>query len=119
MKNLSLTVAFGIVSYIISYFFVPADLGIFNLLAAVSVMGGYQSGRLSLGKVKRTRTKILLLIAVVIVCFASAMTYAVRIQMGSANTSDIVLLGLLIVIFFFFLGFLFPIAGVVIKSEKK
>jgi hypothetical protein len=119
MTNLSLTVVFGLVSYIVSYFFVPSELRIFNLLAAIGVMGGYQTGRLTSGKAKRAVTKIVLLVAAVFICVASALTYAVRIQMGSANTSDIVLLGLLIAVFFFSLGFLFPIAGIIIDLPKR
>jgi hypothetical protein len=118
MRNLSFTVVFGVVSYVLSYFFVPTDLRIFNLVAAVAVMGGYQIGRLCSGKIKRFRIKIIALIGIVVVCFASAMTYAFRIQMGSANTSDIVFLGLLVLVFFFSFGCLLALTSVIIDLKK-
>jgi len=115
--NLTLTIALGLGSSLISYFVVPPDLQLFDLVAAVGIMGGYQIGRLLRGKVTRSLSKILIIIPCLLVFLATAIAYAIRIQMGSANTSDIVLLGVILFVCFSSLGLWLPLAGLAFAKE--
>src|SRR6185437_5680171 len=98
--NLTLTIALGLGSSLISYFVVPPDLQLFDLVAAGGIRGGYQIGRLLRGKVTRSLSKILIII-----------------QMDSANTSDILLLGVILFVYFSSLGLWLPLAGLAFAKE--
>lgn len=103
--NLMLTGVFGLVGFVLSYgFFVP-ELSAFRLLAPVGVMVGYQAGQL-VGRLVRPRPKRFLILSVgVLFCFYFAFAY---VQLGRASPSDIVNLGVLFSLSFFWLGFFLP-----------
>ena len=111
--NLMLTIVFGVVGLVLSYgFFIPPELPMFRLIAAVGVMVGYQAGQL-VGRLVRPRPKRFLTLSVsALFCFYFAFAYVQTPQMGSANTSDIVNLGVLLGLSFFWLGFLLPFTRV-------
>ena len=103
--NLMLTGVFGLFGLVLSYgFFVP-ELSAFRLLAPVGVMVGYQAGQL-VGRLVRPRPKRFLILSVgVLFCFYFAFAY---VQLGRADPSDIVNLGVLFSLSFFWLGFFLP-----------
>ena len=112
MRRILLTFVFGVVGLVLSYgFFIPPELSMFRLIAAVGMMVGYQLGQLVGGLVRRTPKRMLILIVGAVLCFFFALAY------GSANTSDIVNLGALLGLFFLSLGFLLPFTRVLVPNE--
>jgi drug/metabolite transporter (DMT)-like permease len=118
IMNLMLTIVFGVVGLALSYgFFIPPELSMFRLIAAIGMMIGYRVGQL-VGRLVRPSPKRFLILSVgVVLCFYSAFAYAGMIQMGSANTSDIVNLGALLGLCFLSLGFLLPFTRVLVPNE--
>jgi hypothetical protein len=116
--KLLLTILFGVVGLVLSYgFFIPPELSIFLLTAAIGMMVGYGVGQL-VGRLVRQGPKRFLILSVgAVFCFYLALAYDQMIQIGSANTSDIVNLGALLSFFFFSLGFLLPFTRVPNKIE--
>jgi drug/metabolite transporter (DMT)-like permease len=76
------------------------------------MMVGYRVGQLVGGLVRQRPKRFLILSVGAVLCFFFAFAYASMIQMGSANTSDIVNLGALLGLFFLSLGFLLPFTRV-------
>jgi hypothetical protein len=99
--NLLLTIVFGVVGFVLSYgFFIPPELSILRLIAAIGMMVGYRMGQL-LGRFVRPAPKRFLILSVgAVLCFYFAFGYASMIQMGPDNTSDIVNSGALLGLFF-------------------
>jgi drug/metabolite transporter (DMT)-like permease len=116
--NLMLTILFGVVGLVLSYgFFIPPELSMFRLIAAIGMMVGYRVGQL-FGRLVRPSPKRFLILSVgAVLCFCFAFAYASMIQMGSANTSDIVNLGALLGLCFLSLGFLLPFTRVLVPNE--
>jgi hypothetical protein len=113
MKGLTIAAVFGLVGYLLSYgILIPLGLEFFKILAAVGMMAGSAVGRHTADSVARPRFRAPLIIVAMLVCVGSAITYVLMEPMGSANTSDIVDLALLITVFFFCFAFLVPISGV-------
>jgi drug/metabolite transporter (DMT)-like permease len=116
--NLLLTIVFGVVGLVLSYgFFIPPELSMFRLIAAIGMMVGYRVGQLVGRFVRRPPKRFLILIVGAVLCFYFAFGYAGMIQMGSGNTSDIVNLGVVFGLFFLLLGFLFPFARDLVPNE--
>jgi hypothetical protein len=117
--NLLLTIVFGVVGLVLSYgFFIPPELSMFRLIAAIGMMVGYRLGQLVGGLVRRAPKRILILIVGAVLCFFFALAYPGMIQRGSANTtSDIVNLGALLGLFFLSLGFLLPFTRVLVPNQ--
>ena len=116
--SLLLTIVFGVVGLVLSYgFFIPPELSMFRLMAAIGMMVGYRVGRLVRGLVRPSGKRVLILIVGAVLCFYFALGYASMIQMGSANTSNIVNLGALLGLCFLALGFLFPFTRVIVPNE--
>ena len=116
--NLLLTIVFGVVGLVLSYgFFIPPEVSMFRLIAAIGMMVGYRLGQLVGGLVRRAPKRILILIVGAVLCFYFAFAYASMIQMGSANTSDIVNLGAVLGLFFLSLGFLLPFTRILVPNE--
>ncbi|ABE61295.1 conserved hypothetical protein [Nitrobacter hamburgensis X14] len=111
--NLMLTIVFGVAGLVLSFgFFVPSELSMFRLIAAVGVMVGYQAGQL-VGRFVRPRPKRFLTLSVsALFCIYFAFAYAQTLQTGLANTSDKVNLVVLLGLSFFWLGFLLPFTRV-------
>ena len=118
--NLLLTSVFGVIGLVLSYgFFIPPELSMLRLIAAIGMMVGYRVGQL-VGRLVRSSPKRFLSLSVAaVLCFYFASTYASMIQMGLANTSDIVNLGALLGLFFLSLGFLLPFTRVLVPNEIK
>jgi drug/metabolite transporter (DMT)-like permease len=116
--NLLLTIVLGVVGLVLSYgFLIPPELSMFRLIAAIAVMVGYPVGQL-VGRLVRPSPKRFLILSVgAVLCFCFAFTYASMIQMGSANTSDIVNLAALLGLCFFSLGFLLPFTRALVPNE--
>jgi drug/metabolite transporter (DMT)-like permease len=92
--NLLLTIVFGVVGLVLSYgFFIPPELSMFRLIAAIGMMVGYRVGQLVRGLLRRPPKRFLILIVGAVLCFYFAFGYAGMIQTESGNTSDIVNLG--------------------------
>jgi uncharacterized protein involved in response to NO len=116
--NLLLTIVLGVVGLVLSYgFFIPPKLSMFRLIAAIGMMVGYRVGQLIGRLARRSPKRFLILIVGAVLCFFFALAYAGMIQMGSANTSDIVNLGALLGLFFLSLGFLLPFTRVLVPNE--
>lgn len=114
MKGLTIAAVFGLVGYLLSYgILVPSELQFFKILAAVGMMGGSAVGRLTADSVGRPFFRASLIIIAMLICIGAAILYVLMIQMGSANTSDIVELALLITTFFLSFAFLAPLSGVI------
>ncbi len=95
--NLLRTIVFGVVGLVLSYgFFIPPELSMLRLIAAIGVMVGYQLGQLVGRLVRPSPKRFLILIVSAVLCFFFGFAYASMIQIGSANTSDIVNLGALL-----------------------
>lgn len=75
--NLLLTIAFGVVGLVLSYgFFIPPELPMFRLIAAIGVMVGYRMGQL-VGRLVRPSPKRFLILSVgAVLCFYFAFAYA-------------------------------------------
>jgi hypothetical protein len=116
--NLMLTIVFGVVGLVLSYgFFIPQELSLFRLIPAIGVMAGYQAGQL-VGRFVRPRPKRFLTLCVsALFCFYFAFAYFQTLPMGTAKTSDVVNLGALLGLSFFWLGFLLPFTR--IPKEMK
>jgi hypothetical protein len=116
--NLLLTIVCGVFGVVLSYgFSIPPELSMFRLIAAIGVMVGYQVGQL-VGRLVRPPPKRFLCLSVgAVLCFYFAFAYASMIQLGSANTSDIVNLGALLGLCFLSLGFLLPFTRVLVPNE--
>jgi drug/metabolite transporter (DMT)-like permease len=116
--NLFLTIVFGVVGLVLSYgFFIPPELSIFRLIAAIGIMVGYRVGQLVGRLVRRSPKRFLISIVCAVLCFFFALAYAGMVKMGSADTSDIVNLGALLGLFFLSLGFLLPFTRVFVPNE--
>ena len=116
--NLLLTIVFGVVGLVLSYgFFIPPELSIFRLIAAIGMMIGYRVGLLVSRLVRQRPKRFLVLSVGAVLCFDFAFGYARIIQTGSANTSDAVNLGALLGLFFLSLGFLFAFTRVLVPNE--
>ena len=116
--NLLRTIVFGFFGLVLSYgFFIPPELSILRLIAAIGVMVGYRVGLVVVRLIRPSPKRFLILIVSAALCFCFAFAYASAIQMGSANTSDIVNLGALLGLFFLSLGFLLPFARVLVPNE--
>ena len=116
--NLLRTIVFGVFGLVLSYgFFIPPELSMFRLIAAIGVMVGYRVGQLVGRLVRPSPKRFLILIVSAVLCFYFAFAYASVIQMGSANTSDIVNLGALLGLCFLSLGFLLPFTRVLVPNE--
>ena len=89
----------------------------FRLIAMIGVMVGYRVGQFVSRLVRPSPKRFLILIVSAVLCFYFAFAYASVIQMGSANTSEIVNLGALLGLCFLSLGFLFPFTRVLIPNE--
>ena len=115
--NLLRTIVFGVFGLVLSYgFFIPPELSMFRLIAAIGMMVGYRVGRL-VGRLVRPPPKRFLILSVgAVLCFYFAFAYASMIQMA-ANTSDIVNLGALLGLCFLSLGFLLPFTRVLVPNE--
>jgi hypothetical protein len=108
-RILMLTIVFGVVGLILSFgFSVPSELPMLRLIAPVGVMVGYQAGQLVARYVRPRPKRFLTLLVSVIFCGYFVFAYSQTLRMGSANTSDIVNLGVLLGLSFFWLGFLLP-----------
>jgi hypothetical protein len=117
--NLMLTIIFGIVGLVLSFgFFVPPEHSMFRLIAAVGVMVGFQAGQL-VGRFVRPRPKRFLTLSVsALFCVYFVFAYAQTLQAGLAHTSDIVNLGVLLGLSFFWLGFLLPFTRIPNKIKS-
>jgi drug/metabolite transporter (DMT)-like permease len=116
--NLLLTIVFGVVGFALSYgFFIPPELSILRLIAAIGMMVGYRMGQLIRRLVRPAPKRFLILSVAAVLCFYLAFGYASMIKMETANTSDIVNLGALLGLFFLSLGLLLPFTRVVVPSE--
>ena len=75
--NLLLTIVFGVVGLVLSYgFFIPPELSMFRLIAAIGVMVGYRMGQL-VGRLVRPSPKRFLILSVgAVLCFYFAFAYA-------------------------------------------
>jgi drug/metabolite transporter (DMT)-like permease len=113
--NFLLTIVFGVVGFVLSYaFFIPPELSMLRLIAAIGVMVGYQVGQL-VGRLVRPRPKrFLMLIVGAVYCFYFAFGYASMIHMGSAKKSDI---GAVLGLFFLSLGFLLPFTRILVPND--
>lgn len=120
MKGLTLAGLFAAISYALGYgIFIPKELEAFKLIAAASAMGGFGIGSLVAQKLKSIAWKAALIILAMVTCVGVILTYVIRVQVGAADISDIVILGILVATLFFSLWFLLPIAGVVANDKKK
>jgi drug/metabolite transporter (DMT)-like permease len=116
--NLLRTMVFGLVGLVLSYgFFIPPELSMFRLIAAIGMMVGYRVGQLVWRLVRASPKRFLSLSVGAVLCFYFALAYSGTIQMGSANTSDIVNLGALLGLCFLSLGFLLPFTRVLVPNE--
>jgi hypothetical protein len=117
--NLLLTIVFGVVGILLSYgFFIPPQLSMFRLIAAVGMMVGYRAGLLLSGLVRQRPKRFLLLAVGAVLCFDFAFGYARMVQMQSVNTSDAVNLGALLGLFFLSLGFSLTFTRVLVPWSK-
>jgi hypothetical protein len=116
--NLLRTIVFGVLGLVLSFgFFIPPELSIFRLIAAIGVMVGYRVGQLVGRLVRPSPKRFLILIVSAVLCVYFAFAYASVIQMGSTNTSDIVNLGALLGLCFLSLGFLLPFTRLLVPNE--
>jgi hypothetical protein len=116
-KAFTLGGVFTAVEALITYFLVPHDLKpTFIVLAAVMMIAGYAIGHISSGKAKRSRTKVVLLLAAAVVCSASAIAYMIMINMGSSDISDVVMIAVVFAAFFGAFAFLTAFSG--LKLDK-
>ena len=116
--NLLRTIVFGLVGLVLSYgFFIHPELSMFRLIAAIGMMVGYRVGQLVWRLVRASPKRFLSLSVGAVLCFYFALAYSGTIQMGSANTSDIVNLGALLGLCFLSLGFLLPFTRVLVPNE--
>jgi hypothetical protein len=113
--NFLLTIVFGVVGFVLSYaFFIPPELSMLRLIAAIGIMVGYLMGQLVSRLVRPPPKRFLALIVGAVLCFYFAFGYASMIHMGSANKSDIAaVLGL----FFLSLGFLLPFTRILVPND--
>ena len=121
--NLLRIIVVGVVGLVLSYgFFIPPELSMLRLIAAIGVMIGYRMGQLVGGLVRPAPKRFLILSVSAILCFVFALAYAEMIlrmiQMGS-DTTAILNLGALLGLFFLSLGFLLPFARVLVPNEIK
>ena len=113
--NLLLTIISGVVGLVLSYgFFIPQELSMFRLIAAVGMMVGYGLGRLLGGFVRGAPKRFLILGVGAILCFYFAVAYT---SMVHTDASDIVNLGALLGLCFLSLGFLLPFTRVLVPNE--
>jgi hypothetical protein len=123
-RRIAVTIVFGVAGLVLSYgFFIPPELPMLRLIAVIGMMVGYRVGQL-VGRLVRPRPKRFLTLSVgAVLCFFFALAYAGMIQrmiqMGSANTSDIVNLGALLGLCFLSLGFSLPFTRVLVPNEIK
>jgi len=92
-------------------------MNLLRLIAAIGMMVGYRVGQLVWRLVRASPKRFLSLSVGAVLCFYFALAYSGTIQMGSANTSDIVNLGALLGLCFLSLGFLLPFTRVLVPNE--
>jgi len=111
--NLVLTIVFGLVGVVLSYaFFIPADLSIFRLIAAIGMMVGYWVGLLVSRLVRQRPKRFLVFIVGAVLCFDFAFGYSRML------TSDAMNLGALLGLFFLALGFSLAFTRVLVPWSK-
>jgi uncharacterized membrane protein len=110
--NLVLTIVFGLVGVVLSYaFFIPPELSIFRLIAAIGMMVGYWVGLLVSRLVRQRPKRFLVFIVGAVLCFDFAFGY-------SRMTSDAMNLGALLGLFFLALGFSLAFTRVLVPWSK-
>ena len=111
--NLVLTIVFGLVGLVLSYaFFIPSDLSIFRLIAAIGMMVGYWVGLLVSRLVRQRPKRFLVFIVGAVLCFDFAFGYSRML------TSDAMNLGALLGLFFLALGFSLAFTRVLVPWSK-
>jgi hypothetical protein len=111
--NLVLTIVFGLVGLLLSYaFFIPSDLSIFRLVAAIGMMVGYWVGLLVSRFVRQRPKRFLVFIVGAVLCFDFAFGYSRML------TSDAMNLGALLGLFFLALGFSLAFTRVLVPWSK-
>lgn len=121
MSGVTLGSILAAIGIFVTFFFVPSQLrGYFILLAALGMMAGYYTGYRTLGKGQKSNVVPLWLpIVLALVCFVSATAYQVKINEVSSDRSDIIIDGLLFMVFFFSLAFFAKVIGVkLVLSER-
>jgi hypothetical protein len=116
--NLLLTIVVGVIGLVLSYgFFIPQELSMFRLIAAIAMMVGYQVALFVSRLVKQRPKRFLILVVGAVLCFNFAFGYARTVQTGSYNTPDSVNLAALLGLFFVSLGFLFGFTRVLVPNK--
>jgi hypothetical protein len=111
--NLVLTIVFGFVGVVLSYaFFIPPELSIFRLIAAIGMMVGYWVGLLVSRLVRQRPKRFLVFIVGAVLCFDFAFGYSRML------TSDAMNLGALLGLFFLALGFSLAFTRVLVPWSK-
>ena len=111
--NLVLTIVFGFVGAVLSYaFFIPPELSIFRLIAAIGMMVGYWVGLLVSRLVRQRPKRFLVFIVGAVLCFDFAFGYSRML------TSDAMNLGALLGLFFLALGFSLAFTRVLVPWSK-
>jgi hypothetical protein len=114
--NFLLTIVVGVVGFVLSYaFFIPPELSMLRLIAAIGVMVGYQVGQLLDRLVRPHPKRFLILLVGAVLCFYLAFGYASMIHMGPANKSDI---GAVLGLFFLSLGLLLPFTRILVPNDR-
>jgi len=111
--NLVLTIVFGFVGVVLSYaFFIPPELSIFRLIAAIGMMVGYWVGLLVSRLIRQRPKRFLVFIVGAVLCFDFAFGYSRML------TSDAMNLGALLGLFFLSLGFSLAFTRVLVPWSK-
>jgi O-antigen/teichoic acid export membrane protein len=116
--NLLLTIVVGVIGLVLSYgFFIPPELSMVRLIAAIAMMVGYQVALFVSRLVRQRPKRFLILVVGAVLCFNFAFGYARMVQTVSANTSDSVNLAALLGLFFVSLGFLLGFTRVIAPNR--
>src|SRR5262245_23940954 len=112
MGGFGIAALLAFVSLILSYgLLVPSDLRSFSLIAAAASMAGFALGSQS-SKNLAGAMRAVLVISLSTLCVICIVTYVIFIQRGSGETSDVIMLAVLLFGIFFSLTFLMPLAGI-------